>query len=122
MVRQGISIGLLIIHLGIFTDLHEVLRLPILFGHFVEHRSQVPSMTFFQFLSMHYKTDTPHDATDMELPFKDCSGSIATAVALLEQKVILTTMTGFAESTFPSTYVAFIPSSGLDEIFQPPRA
>jgi hypothetical protein len=99
------------------------LRLPILVEHFVEHRSQVPEMTFFQFLAMHYKTDVAHDSTDMELPFKDCCNSaVTTFFTLPEQKVALAVVPSVHAPVFFSSYSAFIPASALDEIFQPPRA
>lgn len=99
-----------------------MLRLPILVQHFLEHRSQVSEMSFLQFLAMHYKTDVAHDSTDMELPFKDCSKSMATAsFALPEQKTPMPFEPLARKSEFSSTYISFIPASALDEIFQPPR-
>lgn len=97
------------------------MRLPILVQHFLEHRSQVPDMSFLQFLAMHYKTDVAHDSTDMELPFKDCSKSVAPAFALPEQKVPMPIEPPARKSDFSSTYISFVPASALDEIFQPPR-
>ena len=115
--------GFLLLYLGTFTEFHEVLRLPILVGHFIEHRAQLPSMSFLQFMAMHYKTDTPHDSTDMELPFKDCGNSVAApAFALNNQKVFLPTGTSAQTLVFFPTYISFVPPSGLSEIFQPPRA
>lgn len=121
-MRRGIAIGLLILQLGLFTELHEVIRLPILVAHFIEHREQVPSMSFYQFMAMHYKTDVAHDATDMELPFKDCDNSVTSNFALLEQKDFVFTASQQTVPVFFLTYISFVPSSGLDEIFQPPRA
>ena len=122
-MRRIFSIGFLLLYLGLFTELHQVLRLPILVQHFIEHRSMVPEMSFMQFLTMHYKTDTPHDSTDMELPFKDCSNSVATpSFSLPEQKIMLAMGVVREIPAFFSFYFSFVPASYLAEIFQPPRA
>ena len=121
-MRRIISIGLLVLHLGLYTEMDEIVRLPILIEHFLEHRSQVADMSFLQFLVMHYKTDVAHDSTDMELPFKDCTKSMATAsFALPEQKVPMPLEPVARRPEFSSKYISFIPASALDEIFQPPR-
>ena len=122
-MRRILAIGFLTLHLGLFTEFHEVLRLPILVHHFIEHQAQVPEMSFFQFLAMHYKTDVAHDSTDMELPFKDCGNSVATSVFTMpDQKVALTVVPPTHAPVFFSSYNSFIPASALDDIFQPPRA
>jgi hypothetical protein len=122
-VRRFLAIGMLVLHLGLFTEFDEVFRLPILVEHFIEHREKVPEISFLQFLAMHYKTDVAHDATDMELPFKDCSNSVAIpSFALPEQKVCLSAEIPAHTQVHFSTYISFVSSSALDEIFQPPRA
>ena len=122
-MRRKFSIGLLLLYLGLFTEVHQVIKLPILVSHFIEHQELVPEMSFLQFLVMHYKSDTPHDDTDMELPFKDCSNSVATpSFALPEQKITLTPQVVVAVPEFFCFYFSFAPSSHLAEIFQPPRA
>lgn len=122
-MRRIFATGLLILHLGLFTELDQVMRLPILVEHFIEHQAQVPEMSFLQFLAMHYKTDVAHDATDMELPFKDSSNSIAIpSFALPEQKICLSTEIPAHTQVHFSTHTSFVSSSALDEIFQPPRA
>ncbi|MDZ4716692.1 MAG: hypothetical protein SH819_14595 [Cytophagales bacterium] len=122
-MKRTASIGFLLLYLVMFTEVREVLRLPILVQHFVEHRAQLPSMSFLQFLAMHYETDAPHDSTDMELPFKDYSNSVtAPAFALINQKVLLSTDLPEQGSVFFAAYFSFVPLSELNEIFQPPRA
>lgn len=122
-MRRVFAIGLLALHLGLFTELDQVMRLPILVEHFMEHRAQVPEMSFLQFLAMHYKTDVAHDATDMKLPFKDCDHCFAVpAFTLPEQKVLLAEDAPVHRKGFSSAYISFVSSSALDEIFQPPRA
>ena len=122
-MRRKFSIGLLLLYLALFTEVPQVIRLPILVSHFIEHQELVHEMSFLQFLVMHYNTDTPHDDTDMELPFKDCCNSVATtSFALPEQKITLTSQTIIKAPEFFCFNLAFVPSSHLAEIFQPPRA
>jgi len=67
------SILFLFLHLTAFTPLREVLKLPVLVEHFIEHRAVNPSISFLAFLDMHYMHGSPRDADydrDMQLPFK----------------------------------------------------
>lgn len=121
-MKRIVAIGLLFIHLGVYTEMHELMSIPLLIEHYFEHREKVPEMTFAQFLVMHYKTDVPHDATDMKLPFKDHSTVTAPTFAAPEQKVTLVVERPADVVEFSSAYFSFVPSSGLDEIFQPPKA
>lgn len=74
---------------------------------------------------MHYFNGDPHDATDMELPFK------TTAVALLihncpsapvpSNAVIPSACTQEVKQTFNYYYSAWFPSVSNKDIFQPPQ-
>ena len=49
------------------------MKLPKLYGHFMEHKALNASIAFGDFLSMHYLGNDPDDhddEKDMELPFK----------------------------------------------------
>jgi hypothetical protein len=104
-LKRLLSISLLALYLISFTEVHEILRLPILFEHYAEHRLQVNDMSFVEFLAMHYETDVAHDDHDNQLPFKVPGHSFA----------VLTT----ASHSFQYTEGSF--SSHLEAIFQPPR-
>jgi hypothetical protein len=55
------------------TELHELGKLPLLFEHFSEHQERNASVTFTEFLAMHYWGDDLNDNDDnrdMQLPFK----------------------------------------------------
>lgn len=55
------------------TELNQLLKLPFLIEHYLEHKNQTKDLTFFKFLVMHY---FEHDVNvsdyerDMKLPFK----------------------------------------------------
>jgi hypothetical protein len=121
MVRLT-SIGLLFFYLVSFTEFREVLRLPILVQHFVEHKSQVEDMSFLEFLTMHYSTDQAHDDQDMRLPFKDCSHSFAGQTVVLPlQKMILAETTQKTTLEYHSFYLQHEPQLLAVDIFQPPK-
>jgi hypothetical protein len=101
---------------------HEVLRLPLLFEHFAEHKKQVRDISFVEFLVMHYKTDEAHDDHDNQLPFKVPGHSFAAqAMALPMQKAIVFEITPLATIVHSFSYTEASFSSHLEAIFQPPK-
>lgn len=65
------------------TELHQLLKLPVLVSHFMEHRSANSDLGFGEFIAMHYATNHDHDSRDKELPFKSfCDSACASAVYL----------------------------------------
>lgn len=123
-MKRLISIGLISFYVISFTEVHQLIRLPLLVVHFVEHKALSKDITFFEFLELHYSTETAHDDRDMELPFKDCSHCVATQTVVLpdfkidfQQEIV-----AFAFQVHTVFYKKFIPSSYLSEIWQPPKA
>ena len=56
-----------------FSELHQFLRIPVLIQHFVEHRRQDPSISFLDFLNLHYIHQYIVDEDyqrDNQLPFR----------------------------------------------------
>ena len=56
------------------TELHQLLKLPLLFSHFQEHKQREGNITFFSFLKAHYAESQNVNATEKgkheQLPFK----------------------------------------------------
>lgn len=121
-MKRFALIGFLAVYTLSFTEFHQVLRLPLLVEHFQEHQSKVGDITFWQFLVMHYETDVAHDETDDQLPFKDCHHSVASVVALPEQKLILSETHQQLVRTYSLFYFQNAPSLRVNDIFQPPKA
>ena len=122
-MKEKIVIALLSFYLLASTEFHQILSLPLLVKHYVEHREQVADMTFLQFLVMHYKTDVPHDDQDMKLPFKTCHHSLsAQTMAMPIQKITLTSGRVQSQKILLPVYHSRIRPSYLEEIFQPPRS
>ena len=63
-MKQKLIIALLSLYLIASTEFHQVLRLPLLVEHYVEHHELVKDMTFWEFLVMHYESDVAHDDQD----------------------------------------------------------
>ncbi|HRH64399.1 MAG TPA: hypothetical protein PLI68_13845 [Bacteroidia bacterium] len=72
MKRIGIT-TLLLIYCFTVLNLHELVKLKVLLVHFEETQRMDKSLSFIDFLKMHYETDdnnTADNTRDMELPFK----------------------------------------------------
>lgn len=55
------------------TELHELVRLPLLVSHFLQHRHSSQSLNLTGFIQLHYQGDHPDDnddGEDRQLPFK----------------------------------------------------
>lgn len=116
------TIGLLLSYLVSFTEFKEVLRLPMLVQHYSEHKEQVTEMSFFEFLSMHYKTDVAHDDHDNQLPFKNCTHSFIGQIVMLPiQKMTLVERVETNSTNYQFFYLQHEPKLISAEIFQPPK-
>ena len=123
-MKRILSIALISFYIISFTEVHQLIRLPLLVVHFIEHKALSRDITFFEFLELHYSTETAHDDRDMQLPFKDCSHCVASQTVVLpvfnidlKQEVV-----SYTPSVHTAFYKKFIPSSHLAEIWQPPKA
>lgn len=55
------------------TSLDQLLKLPVLFQHYMEHKEQNNSVSLMKFIAMHYWGDDDNDNDndrDAQLPFK----------------------------------------------------
>ena len=82
-MKKLIAISFLFVFLSANTELNQLLRLPILIHHFLEHHEQEPDETFTDFLNEHYSADqslSNHEHHDHDnLPFKTTHCSVAHA-------------------------------------------
>jgi hypothetical protein len=121
-LKRLIAIGLLLLYVNSNTELHEMMRIPVLVEHYSHHKKLVSDISFWQFLAMHYKTDVSHDADDNALPFKDPAHSFtATVVDLPVIKIDLIETKWVSQVTHSFVYKEKFISSHLSDIFQPPR-
>ncbi|AZA77119.1 hypothetical protein EG359_06670 [Chryseobacterium joostei] len=70
-VKKLISILLLSLYLVSTTELYQLLKMPLLIEHYIQHKNLNPEMSLTAFLKTHYDhpvKDSDHDQ-DQRLPF-----------------------------------------------------
>lgn len=70
-MKKWISILLLSFYLVSTTELYQLLKIPTLIEHFIEHSADNPEMTMISFLKLHYDRPIKDGdyQTDQKLPF-----------------------------------------------------
>ncbi len=63
-MKKALIIILAAIHLAGNTEVGQLLRLPELIAHYFQHHRQNSSISFFEFIDMHYGGDDGTDADD----------------------------------------------------------
>lgn len=110
------------------SSLGELFKIPVLYAHFMEHRSLDHDIDIFDFLSMHYFGDDLNDNDqdrDMELPFKKISDSGAFQLAPPQvSKPVLEKRQFFKPQQFPlpDSQDFNLTDPALDNLFRPPIA
>ena len=107
------------------TELHQLLKLPVLLHHFFEHKNDSQNITLSQFIFLHYFNNHPIDGDheqDMQLPFKtsDCLLAI-TSNEIPEPIVIAIQPLPVATKSSPKVKSDWNPSSYIVDIFRPPQ-
>ena len=127
MLKKIIAISFCFVYLFSTTELHELIKLPLLIEHFSEHREQNKHITLWQFLYIHYAMGNVRDADydkDMKLPFKshdNCVAGNTTIYLSLSEKLSIQNPFQFLEKKSFETEDHFLPTSFLSNIWQPPR-
>ena len=126
-LKFSISIFLLSLYLLSATELYQLLKLPLLIEHFVEHRKEKSDLTFGEFLRIHYSSEMDYDQDydkDMKLPFKMHNDWADQFVAVSEFQAITPIFQRQFNLSFhrtPLFEVTFIHATYLSSIWQPPR-
>ncbi len=107
------------------SEFNQLLKLPILVHHYIEHQSEDQSLTFSSFMAMHYAHGNVVDddyAKDMKLPFKtNHVNVIANFVAMEVQFGEIIVNQPISLFTFPKL-ICNVPLGYTSLIFQPPKA
>ncbi len=126
-MKVVVSIFLLTIHLFSATEFNQLLKIPVLFEHYNEHKQEETSITFGAFLYRHYFTDhssDEHPERDCQLPFHShdhCSGhQLVVLPTGCYQSISLPTLPVEKKQTF-SFSDQCIPLVYLSCIWQPPK-
>jgi hypothetical protein len=125
-MRQQAAILFLILHFFASTELHQLVRMPVLLTHFSEHKASTSSLSFFEFLSLHYgdvtNTHESQNAHD-QLPFKsNCEVSLhALWVTIVSTQEIPDTQTPVNQSNKTVLPSFVLPCNDGNNIWQPPK-
>lgn len=126
-LKKLFAISFLFIYLFSTTELHQLLKMPLLVEHFVEHKEENKDLNLWQFLKIHYAFGHVKDADydkDMKLPFKshdNCVSSVSNIYISLLEKVSIQKPLQLLEKKNFETKDGFLLSSFLSNIWQPPR-
>lgn len=108
------------------TEFHQLLKIPALVEHYVEHHQEDPSLSLLGFLKMHYPGKFLVDddySKDQQLPFRSSDCSVTTAFF-----VVLPSIGQVDHPVYPEPRQEFLPQKenaysflNSRDIFQPPR-
>ncbi len=105
----------------------QLMKLPVVFQHFSEHKQLDSSISMLHFLSIHYLHGSPKDDDydrDMELPFKKSGDCISSIVIAFVSLIVPFTITKPVEIAEKKDYIVLnqcLLSSYLANIWQPPK-
>ena len=107
------------------TELDQLIRIPLLIKHFIQHKKQNSSITIAAFIKIHYIDEQPYDADyaqDMELPFKkaDCHCIILPSILPDPIRVFFNKILPLRPK-YPSFISDNVPITEHYGIFKPPR-
>jgi hypothetical protein len=127
-MRRAISILFLSLSLLAQTEFHQLLKIPVLIQHFIEHCEKDANTSLIAFLKEHYSAFDERDADydrDMELPFKssDCvNGVNIIYCAPLWEGISTENLSADLRSVeYPRVPSYSYPQSFSGNIWQPPR-
>lgn len=126
-MKRQFALFFLLTFLLTTTELHQLLRLPVLLAHYQEHRTINSEIDFIEYILLHY-TSSEADADferDQQLPFKGqhiCTEITWTTADLPENTVSLPTKKPEGSRNYTSYYTEFFTTNFPLSIWQPPRA
>lgn len=127
ILKRISTIFLLSVYLFSATEAYQLLKLPVVFEHFKEHKAQDKNIDFLSFIVLHYFRGNPKDADydrDMQLPFKTSDNFVVSIIPVTIPaicKVILPPQKFIHTSDYILKNDKAAAAAHLDAIFQPPR-
>ncbi|PJJ79550.1 hypothetical protein [Mucilaginibacter auburnensis] len=127
-MKKLTAILILVAYLFSTTELHQLLKLPIVFQHYKEHKAWNSGISFLDFLDMHYMHGSPHYGDydeDMQLPFKSFDKCLSTTIPVIVPQKIKIAVHQPVKLKKQMRFMLtddFIPSLYLSRIWQPPKA
>ena len=127
-MKNIIAIFFLSIYLISLTELHQLIKTPILVEHYQEHKAKNKDLSIIDFLILHYAGDNPKDAdydTDMKLPFKSHDGCLNAMVVVYvpcNSPVDIIKPVPTKVNAYFEYQESFISPTFLSSIWQPPKS
>ncbi len=123
------TIAILFISLFVLsnTELNQFFKLPVLFEHFSEHKTENKNITFLQFLKIHYQGNHAPDSDDLKdkrLPFKSQGNSFSTQIFAVLPAFSEIEISLFSDNKKSIAFYKnqFVPTFKLESIWQPPKS
>lgn len=85
-MKKWFSIAMLLIYVFSMTEMHQLLKAPLLVEHYLEHKMENKGMTIISFLELHYLNGNVFDKDyekDMKLPFKSAQETCYSQVLII---------------------------------------
>jgi hypothetical protein len=124
-MRKILAILLISIHLTGNTEVGQLFRLPQLMAHFFQHHRQDPSISFFDFIAMHYAGDdgtTADDDIDSQLPCHNPNhNTIAVSYTPMVKEIASIEVSVYETKVYNSRLLNGVTSKHVLLILQPPR-
>lgn len=125
-MKKAIAIFCFSIYLFGATDAHQLLRLPLLVQHYIQHKKESSQLSIIDFFKIHYSSKVVIDADyqqDMQLPFKtheqdNCQTWVKKLPPLFTIQLPYTT---YINRNYTLISVSFHSLLSVYSIFQPPR-
>jgi hypothetical protein len=114
------------VYLFSYTELHQLVKIPLLVEHFREHRQEDKNISIWAFLKIHYLEKMVKDSDfdkDQQLPLRDadCNSMAATSICDFN----LSAMELVTPNQLPRQFTVYReenkPQFASFDIFQPPR-
>lgn len=125
-MKKLISILLLSLYLVSTTELYQLLKMPLLVEHYMEHKELNPEMSLTAFLKTHYDhpvKDSDHDK-DQRLPFVSHASLLSIVFTLNPALDFHCTEKVFTPIAIKQTFYksALYNKEILNSIWEPPRS
>ena len=124
-MKRALAHLLILLVLGETTLLNQLIKVPVLYTHFLEHHEINPGVDFYTFLEWHYWGDDDSDQdddTDMQLPFKKFDHQSLTFLYHFSSKVVLHSVYGPITKAFNTDLPQVYFDPALSSLFRPPRS
>lgn len=127
LLKKLTAISFLLIFLFANTEIRQLLKLPVLIHHYLEHHDDDGGVSFADFLHKHYNEENSHPSTNNEhekLPFKSHDLGFTQTTLVFQSPVGFELQTDKPASTKEkiSYSEVFYSSSILSRIWQPPKS